>query len=75
MSEFNRWLSRRNPRYFVEQEGAPVPPAPAEDAFELAKKRRAELKRQRDTAAAGQPQPPMGQNPPAPVEDAFEAAK
>ena len=62
MSEFNRWLSRRNPRYFVEQEGAPVPPAPAEDAFELAKKRRAELKRQRDTAAAAQ-QPPMGQQP------------
>jgi hypothetical protein len=75
MSEFSRWLSRRNPRYFVEQEGAPVPPAPVEDAFELAKKRRAELKRQRDAAAAGQPQPPMGQNPPAPAEDAFEAAK
>ena len=74
MSEFNRWLSRRNPRYFVEQEGAPVPPAPAEDAFEAAKKRRAELKKIRD-AAAGQPQPPMGQNPPAPVEDAFELAK
>ena len=74
MSEFNRWLNRRNPRYFMEQERTPVPPAPAEDAFEAAKKRRAELKKIRD-AAAGQPQPPMGQNPPAPVEDAFELAK
>jgi hypothetical protein len=75
MSEFNRWLNRRNPRYFMEQERTPVPPAPAEDAFEAAKKRRAELKKIRDAAAAGQPQPPMGQNPPAPVEDAFELAK
>ena len=63
MSEFSRWLSRRNPRYFVEQEGTPVPPAPVEDAFEAAKKRRAELKKIRDAAAAGQPQPPMGQQP------------
>jgi len=76
MSEFNRWLSRRNPRYFLEQERTPVPPAPVEDAFEAAERRRAAIKKRRDAAAAaGQPQPPMGQNPPAPAEDAFEAAE
>ena len=53
MSEFSRWLSRRNPQYFVEQQGGlmppmqqnpTAPPMPAANSYEANVKNRLERK-------------------------------
>ena len=70
MSEFSRWLNRRNPRYFVEQEDGSAPPVENPNSYEALKKKTEEIrkriadKKAAKAAAAQQPQPPMGQQQP-----------
>jgi hypothetical protein len=68
MSEFSRWLSRRNPRYFVEQEDGSTPPVENPNSYEALKKKTEEIRKRiadKKAAAVRQQQPPpMGQQQP-----------
>ena len=66
MSEFSRWLSRRNPQYFVEQQGGLMPPMQqnptAPPAQSVAEKLRQRFDRDKPNKTPDQKAPAQGNN-------------